>query len=615
MELRTYLEILRRRRAIIIAATLIVAIVAGVLSSLKTPVYTATAQVLLHRNDPSEQITQTNQAPTNSADADRYVSAQLDIVEGEAVAQAAIKNVPGFTVKQLQSEVHASQASATDIIRVSAVDRDPVQAAKVANAVAAAYIENRRLTAVDGLQKAADELQSKLTELEARISDLDTQIDAGTSAQTKANEKATAKKPVPITQPVTQPDGTVVQVPVAQPQVTDNFTPSPDEALSAARYAAAVQYQSLYGQQQNLLVTKSLKKGEAEVITAAELPTRPSSPRPKRDTALGLFVGLLLGLGIAFLREQLDDKIRSRTDAEELSKLPVIAELPYDAVKNTIEVAAHERPLGVLAEATRSLRTSLTFLGVDGPLRRIVVTSAEPGDGKSYVAANLAAVYAQNGMRTVLISADLRRPTLDKLFPTVTVGPGLADVITSLEPSPTSANGGAPHPVAEVALAAGVLAKALRPTHIERLSIIPAGQLPPNPAEILASDKMVKLLEALADMADVVIIDTPPVLAVTDAAVLAPATDGVILVAAADQTHRGALTRAVGTLGTAHARILGVVLNKVEGAGGYGGYGYGYRGRYYGAYYGHDGDKKRGRFSRKGKADRAEEAEKAEVLG
>src|SRR5207237_5659599 len=136
-----------------------------------------------------------------------------------------------------------------------------------------------------------------------------------------------------------------------------HITPPPDEAASAARYAAAVQYQSLYGQQQNLLVTKSLKKGEAELITKAEVPTVPSSPRPKRDTALGAFVGLLLGLGIAFLREQLDGKIRSRSDAEELSKLPVIAELPLDAVKNASEVAAHERPLGVLAESVRSLRT------------------------------------------------------------------------------------------------------------------------------------------------------------------------------------------------------------------------------------------------------------------
>jgi Mrp family chromosome partitioning ATPase len=323
-------------------------------------------------------------------------------------------------------------------------------------------------------------------------------------------------------------------------------------------------------------------------------------------------VGLLLGLGIAFLREQLDDKIRNRTDVEELSKLPVIAELPLDAVKNPTEVAAHERPLGVLAESVRSLRTSLTFLGVDGPLRRIVVTSSEPGDGKSYVAANLAAVYAQNGLRTVLVSADLRRPRLDTMFPTVVAGPGLAEVITSIGAPNPSSNGNGWHPVVD-GIADGILAKALRPTHIDGLSLLPAGQLPPNPAEILGSDKAFQLLEALSGLADVVIIDTPPVLAVTDACVLAPNADGVILVTAADQTHRGALTRAVGTLGSAHARMLGIVLNKVENAAG-GGYG----GRYYGAYYGtytNDSDKKRGRFSRKVKSQDAKADSKVEVLG
>lgn len=594
MELRAYLEILRRRRAVIIAATLIVAVVAGVVSSLKTPVYTATAQVLLRPNDPSEQIAQNPLAQNrNAADADRYVAAQLDIVEGETVASAAVKDLKGVTVKQLVAGVDAAQDGATDIVKISAVDPDPARAAQMANAVANAYIQNRKDTAVAGLQKASDELQVKLDELEQRISTLDNQIDAETSEQEQAHEKEQAKKkPTTITQPVTQPDGTVVQVPVPQPQLTDDFEATENEALSAARYAAAVQYQSLYGQQQNLLVTKSLKKGEAELITKAEVPTAPSAPQPKRDTALGLFVGLLLGLGIAFLREQLDDKVRNRDDAEEVTKLPVLAELPMDAVKVATEVAAHERPLGVLAESVRSLRTSLTFLGVDGPLRRIIVTSSEPGDGKSYVAANLAAVYAQAGLRTILVSADLRRPRLDTMFPTVVPDVGLAEVITKIGLPAPSTNGNGSHPVGvEVT---GMVAKALRPTHIEGLSLLPAGQLPPNPAEILGSTKTVGLLEALSALADVIIIDTPPVLAVTDAAVLSSSVDGVVLVTAADQTHKGALSRAVATLGTAHARMLGVVLNKVEPTGG----SYGYMGSYYGAY----GNDKKGPFGRKAKA-------------
>ena len=534
MELRMYLDILRRRWKLIAAATVIVAVVAGVTSSLKTPVYTASAQVLLRPGDASEQLTQTDQVNRGVADADRYVTGQLDIVESAAVAKAAAVQVKGTTAKELLEQVTASQAGATDIVKISVADADPARAARIANAFADAYIENRKATAVAGLEKAASEIETKLSELETRIG--------------------------------------------------DGFVPTEGQALSAARSAAVLQYQTLYAQQQTLLVNKTLKKGEAELITTAEAPTAPSTPKPKRDGALGAIVGLLLGLGIAFLREQLDDRVRGRADAEELTKLPVIAELPLDQVKSETEIAAHERPQGNLAEAARSLRTSINFLGVDEPVRRIVVTSAEPGDGKSFVAANLAAVYAQAGMRTVLVSADLRRPTLDTMFPSVAAGPGLAEVIAMIgapAPSMNGHDGHTPSGPSTADTAQSILAKALRPTHIENLSLLPSGQLPPNPAEILGSARAQQMLEVLSGLADVIIIDTPPVLAVTDAVVLAPRTDGVVLVAAADRTHKHALTRSAGTLFSTHARLLGVVLNKVEHSGSsyYNGYG-----AYYGSF-------------------------------
>jgi polysaccharide biosynthesis transport protein len=577
MELRTYLEILRRRRLLIVAATLIVAVVAGMTSSLKTPMYVASARVLLRPGDPSEQISQT-QDGRGSADADRYLAAQLDVVESEAVASAVAQDVKGSSAKELLGQVSASQSGATDIVSISATDPDPARAAKVANVFAAAYIESRRVTAVAGLQKASDEIGVKLTELEDRIAELGSKIDDDTSAQEKANAKSQAKKPVAPTVAVTLPDGTVAQQPVTQPPIEDNFTPSQDEALSAARYAAAVQYQTLYSRQQELLVNKTLKKGEAELIAEAEVPTAPSSPQPKRDTVLGGIVGLLLGLGIAFVREQLDDRIHTREEAEHATNLTVLGELPADeeAARRPTEVAAHERPSGLLAEAARGLRTSLTFLGVDEPLRRIVVTSSGSGEGKSFVAANLAAVYAQAGMKTVLVSADLRKPRLDSLFPNITPGPGLSEVIAGMTPQTPSPNG-------RDLAGASALAQALRPTHIDGLSILPAGTLPPNPAELLGSKRASELLEQLTGLADMVIVDTPPILAVTDATVLAANVDGVIIVAAAGETHRGALTRAATTLGATHARILGVILNKTDPNGGSSYYG-NYYGKYYGAY-------------------------------
>lgn len=355
------------------------------------------------------------------------------------------------------------------------------------------------------------------------------------------------------------------------------------EALKAARNAAALQYQSLYSRHQELLITMSLKRGEAELIAEAAVPTSPSSPQPLRDLALGAVVGLMLGLGFAFLREQLDDRLHSREEVEEVTNLPVLCELPFEAeaARDQANVSAHARPSGRLAESVRGLRTSLTFVGVDTPLRRILVTSPGQGDGKSFVAVNLATVYAQAGLRTVLVSGDLRRPGLDAHFPEVTPGPGLTEVIAGLTdeaPSPNSQGEASPNGQGEAAAGNRALTTVLRPTRIEGLLFLPTGKLPPNPAELLGSQRAAALLESLSGLADVVVIDTPPVLAVTDAAVLARNADGVVLVAAPGHTHRMALARTATILPAGGVRLLGVVLNKVKSKGS--------SSYYYGAYYG-----------------------------
>ena len=579
MELRTYLDILARRRWLVIMATVVVAAVAGITSSLRTPLYRATASVLLRPGDPSEQLSsQTQTAARPSADADRYAAAQIDIIRSKAVAEAAVADVKGATPTALLHEVSAAQSGSTDVIRISATDPDAARARLVANAFAHAYIENRRQFAVGNLQRAEQEVEAKLNDIGGQIAKLDSQIEADEQAQVKefnAKNPLPAPKPTTITLPI---DGAPqVQIPGPTP-VRDTFTPTPDQALSAARYAAALQYQSLYAQQENLLVTMSLKRGEAELIAEADLPGAPASPKPKRDAPLGGIVGLLLGLGIAFLREQLDDRIHSRDEAEEASGLPVLVELPFEdeSARRPAELTAQLRPAGGLAEAARALRTSLTFVSVDEPVHRVVITSSGPGEGKSFVAANLAVVYAQAGLHTILVSADLRRPRLEAIFPEAAGGPGLSGVIAGAAPIPRPGNGH--HP--DVPDEASALAEALRPTRVDGLHLLPCGKLPPNPAELLGSKRAGDVFERLGGLADIVIIDTPPVLVVTDAAVVAPAADAVVIVAAAGETQRGGLHRAAGVLGATPTRLVGVVLNKAEHRQRRSGYG-----RYYGTYY------------------------------
>jgi capsular exopolysaccharide synthesis family protein len=330
----------------------------------------------------------------------------------------------------------------------------------------------------------------------------------------------------------------------------------------------------VFARQQELKVDIGLKRSGATLLSEAKVPSRPTGTGPLRSGVVGGIVGLLLGLGIALLREQLDDRAKSRAELERATNLPVLAELPVDPPSSKGSfVATRDAPLSPLAEATRSLRTSLHFLGVDEPLRRIVVTSASPGEGKSVVAANIATAYAQAGFRTVLVSTDLRRPGIERLFDVPATARGFSDLIADAggrlvpatmasgrEPQDRNGNGRA------LALAVRP-EEALLPTGESNLRLLPAGSVPPNPSELLASPHATEILDALGAEADVVILDTPPTLPVTDAAVLAAKSDGVVLVAVPGETMRGAVTRARETLDTPQVRLLGLVLNKSREAG------------------------------------------------
>jgi capsular exopolysaccharide synthesis family protein len=568
LELRQYLDILRRRRWFILESVVAVALVAGIVSSLRTPIYQASARVLLRPNDPTEQLNPADGPRNFSNDPDRYVTAQQDVVRSENVAREAAKSLQHVSVKDVEDKVSVGQGGQSDVIKISATDTDAAQARDIANAVAKGYIENRRQNAAAGLQRAADEISSKLAPLQAQIGKLDNQIGStsplpGATATLQGQPAA----PVAPSQPASQATGSGLDA---------GGQPTTNEALKAARYAAAVQYETLYARQQELLVDISLKRGEAELISEAKTPTSPASPKPMRDAALGAFAGLLLGVGICFVREQLDDRVHSAHEVERATGLPLLVQLPYDeeSAKHPEHLAAIERPLASLSEAARSLRTAIQFLGTTKPVKVVVVTSAAPGEGKSLVAANLAAVYAQAGNRTLLVAADLRRPRLSTMFETSERSPGLTGVIAGLsvngssgsnghgERTSNNTNLGVMSVAATVTRAPRSAVAALVTTPLPELLLLPSGPVPPNPAELLGSTRMTEVLEELAGNADIVIIDSPPLLAVTDAAVLAAKADGVVLVTALGETHRGPARRAKELLDATGARLLGVVINK-----------------------------------------------------
>lgn len=333
-------------------------------------------------------------------------------------------------------------------------------------------------------------------------------------------------------------------------------------------------------------IAEAVEDLSIRVVDPAVLPLEPVKPRKRLNVALGLVLGLMMGVGLAFTREYMDETVHTREDLVEASggvsvmgMIPSIHEqavgyqtrVPHTStdVRHLAEhLVAGRDPRSPVSEAYRSLRTNITFSNPDRPPKTLVFTSAVPQDGKSTTSANFAITLSQQGIKSLLIDADLRRGVLNGVFG-VPREPGLSNVIAGTTPFEDA--------VTDIELGES-----------GRLCFLPTGTLPPNPAEILGSDRMKALLDRLEAEFDVIIFDSAPLTLVTDAAVLGTQADGVLVVARANNTERGALRFAVEQLGNVRAPVLGTILNDVNFkrdmrySSKYGGYG-SYSTYYYGA--------------------------------
>jgi capsular exopolysaccharide synthesis family protein len=274
-------------------------------------------------------------------------------------------------------------------------------------------------------------------------------------------------------------------------------------------------------------------------LETATVPTAPTTPNSKLNLALGLLVGLALGVVLAALREVLDTKVRSEADVQKVTDASVIARIGYDDNALAHPLIVHSTN-SRRSEAFRRLRTNLQFLDITDRPKTIVVTSSLPREGKSTTAINLALTLANAGSRVALVDADLRRPSIAEYL-------GLEGEVG----------------LTTVLIGQANLQDAIQPWGKGSLHVLPSGQVPPNPSELLGSRSMANLLEQLASQYDIVLIDTPPLLPVTDAAILAKITGGALVVAAADSLHRQQLADGLGSLEDVGARVLGVVLNRL----------------------------------------------------
>ena len=503
MELRDYLIVLSHRKWLILAAGLLVASTALALSLIQTPVFQASARVLL---EPTQSVFEsTNRPPVD-------VPTEIQRLKSRPV-QDAVRQEVGAAPK-----VQAIQVEKTQVIRLSTESSSPLRAAEFANAYADAYIAYRIQQAVDQLEKATGPVRERIEALDKEIKPLQDQIDAlpaGPQRDAKSLE------------------------------------------LGPRMNALLGNQASFKATLDKLQIDAALKSGGVQLVAPAVVPSNAVRPNPVRNSLLGLSVGLLFGIGFAFLLEHLDDSIKTKDDLArtvgDVTVVGVIPAVPGWRNRSESRLVARDDSNSPGAEAYRSLRTSIQFIGLDRKLQVLQVTSPNASEGKTTTLANLAVALGQAGQTVAVLSCDLRRPRIHEYF-ALPNDVGFTSVL-----------------LGETPLGAALQ----RVPNVPRVILLASGRLPPNPSELLSSRRTSELFAALREKVDMILVDSPPVLPVTDAAVLSASVDGTLLVAMAGQTTVKEVTRSLEILRNVDTTVVGAVLNGATAESGYG-YGYGY---------------------------------------
>jgi succinoglycan biosynthesis transport protein ExoP len=521
--LSDYLHVLRRRKWIVVMLPLTAAVAAYVASATRAPVYRATAEVLVLPTNIPAQLA--NLAPNLLLGDPNYLTTQANIAGSPELAQrvAATAGVPGETGGGFLSHSTASSQAETNILKLSVSSSVSSDAVRLVNTYANEYTKYRAKLYMKPIDKALRLNKAKIDDLRAR-------------SQTGSPAFQARYQELLQTRDNLQSYG---------PQLANNAT-----VFRSATYASKV------------------------------------SPRPKRDSILGGLFGLVLGVGLAFFADALDKRVRTEQEIEEILGIPLLGRVPRPTrrLRKANKLVMLEEPSSVHAQTFRRLRTSLEFINFEQRARTIAVTSALPREGKSTTVANLAVALARAGRGIAVADLDLRRPFLHAFFGTGS-DRGFTDAVvgrTTLDravrsialPSvsrlaPTSSNNGR-------SAAAGANGR----TSVESvLTVLPAGSIPPAADEFLESQGVSSVLEELSDRFDLVLLDTPPLLAVGDVMTLSTKVDAIVVVTRLG-IHQRQLEELARQLHNCRAPVLGFVLTGASHGDSYS-YGYGYDQRVY----------------------------------
>ncbi|MEA3376374.1 MAG: Wzz/FepE/Etk N-terminal domain-containing protein [Chloroflexota bacterium] len=551
MELEQYVSVLKRWWWLMVACV-VVASGSSYYGTTRMPrIYQATTTLI---------VGQTMQQPDPSRQ-DLYISMDLaqtyaEMVKRRPVLQSAAEAL-GLAYVPSAEDVSTRQVAGTQLLEIGVRDTDAERARVLADEIANQLILRSPSGAGDQERRSfvteqLEDLQRKIETTEAEIEEEREKLEAANSARA-----------------IQQYDANINAL---------------EQKLSS--------YQSTYA---TMLTSAEGGTNYLSVIEPATTPERPISPNVAETVLLAAAIGLTLAVGGAFLIEYLDDTVKSTEDVERVTGLPIlgaISRIGGDTYAHKL-VAARE-PRSPVAEAYRVLRTNIQFSSIDSTARTLMVTSPNPVEGKSVTLANLAVVMAQAGHRVVAVDTDLRRPVLHEFF-NLPNSRGLSDAVLSQRTTvgagaagPGVRDGGNPTPFAlgSEREAKGMppskppIMEYVRTTGVPNLWVLPSGPVPPNPAELLGSERLRQVVRDLR-WADVILFDSPPALAVTDAVVLGARVDGVVVVYEAGSTRRDEAKRSIEELERVGANVLGVVMNQLSrGQDGY---------YYYHYYYGEDG--------------------------
>ena len=531
MELRQYFNIIWKWLWLIVLAMLIAAGASYLASRAAMRIYQTKTTLLVGQG--------TQNVNLNSYDL--YIGQQLaqtyaELVRREPVLKGVVETLGlNRDWTSLAGQISARAVPNTQLVEVSVVDSDPYRAKVIADAVAQQLIRQSPAN-----PNALSPDQAKFTK--AQLEDLQQKIQNAQTDSDRLHQELDASNSARQIQNLNN------QIALLDQRVTD--------------------WQKTYSQ---LLLTQGTNSVAAlNVLEEATIPTYPISPNTKMNVLLAAVLGLVLAVAGAFLVEYLDDTIKTSEDVMRATNLPILGAITrIDGENYPDKLIAVRQPLSPTVEAYRIVRTNIQFSSIDRPARTLMITSPNPSEGKSVMIANLGVVMAQSGMKVIIVDTDMRRPVQHRIF-NLPNRDGMSDAVIRSQVN---------------------VIDHLQETGIENLRLMSSGSLPPNPAELLGSERMLYIIEELKKISDIVLFDSPPTLVVADAAILGSRTDGVLLVTDSGNTRTTEARRAVEELRRVRVNLLGVVLNRVP-LGGRGSY-------YYYSYYTADQHKKANKGIRK----------------